>query len=313
MTMTPEEQAALATLHDRLRIILPEEYQDTYEDVLPVSMGSAALRLGADGQVAWDEMWESFCDLAMAGGPPHKGTLLEPATGAEVDAEPERYAQVVDEICRGVRLVTGLDVSRAPAPGWVRLRCLDEGMARWLLRAIVIENVSAHADGAALDLPAGPHFRLEKEIKNVVTVAAKTCHYWLGHTSRRKQQAIARLFSSMAQERPLVEPAIATDRVPGDDDDASTAAMAEAIQRATGWRRSNRRYAGWLGVECPAIHTAIWMMRALLVSNVLARREGTTLFAPVNRASDPDGATVVDALTLTQRLATLSPGVVPRM
>jgi sirohydrochlorin cobaltochelatase len=32
-----------------------------------------------------------------------------------------------------------------------------------------------------LFLPAGPTFRLDKEIKNVVTVIAKTHHYWKEH------------------------------------------------------------------------------------------------------------------------------------
>ena len=31
------------------------------------------------------------------------------------------------------------------------------------------------------------------------------------------------------------------------------------------------------------------MMRALVVSNVLSRREGTTLFVPLNAATDPHG------------------------
>jgi sirohydrochlorin cobaltochelatase len=32
-------------------------------------------------------------------------------------------------------------------------------------------------------LPAGPQFRLEAEIKNVVTAVAKTYHYWKEHMS----------------------------------------------------------------------------------------------------------------------------------
>ena len=31
------------------------------------------------------------------------------------------------------------------------------------------------------------------------------------------------------------------------------------------------------------------MMRALVASNVLSRREGTTLFVPVNSVTDPTG------------------------
>ena len=90
MTMTVEDRRALEALEVRLRAILPEEYQDAYEDVQPVSMGSAGLKYGADGKVAWNEIWATFCDLAMAGGPPHRGTLLEPGSRAAIDAQPDR-------------------------------------------------------------------------------------------------------------------------------------------------------------------------------------------------------------------------------
>jgi hypothetical protein len=45
------------------------------------------------------------------------------------------------------------------------------------------------------------------------------------------------------------------------------------------------------------------MMRAMVVSNVLARREGTVLFVPVNPASDPDGTRVSTTLLRIHRLA----------
>ena len=80
--MNVDDRAALDVLDLRLRTLLPEEYQDSYEDVQPAPMRSAGLKFDADGKVAWDEIWGSFCDLAMAGGPPHKGALLEPGTGA---------------------------------------------------------------------------------------------------------------------------------------------------------------------------------------------------------------------------------------
>ena len=77
------------------------------------------------------------------------------------------------------------------------------------MRAIVMENVAARRRGAILELPAAPHFRLEKEIKNVITVIAKTCHYWVGHIPHDQQQAIAELFITMAGESPLIEPDLA--------------------------------------------------------------------------------------------------------
>src|SRR5262249_3138978 len=151
--------------------------------IQPISMGSASLKYADDGKVAWDQVWTTFCDLAMAGGPPHKGSLLEPATAAAIDADPVKYDAVVAEICRGIGLAANLTAEPAPVPGWIQLRRLGQTMAQWLLRAIVMENVSVRFADQALLLPAGPHYRLEKEIKNVVTVVAKTSHYWQWHMS----------------------------------------------------------------------------------------------------------------------------------
>jgi hypothetical protein len=252
----------------RIRTLLPELYQDSYETLQPVPMRSAGLKFAPDGRVAWDEMWGSFCDLAMAGGPPHKGALLGPGLEAEIDADFDRYDEVADEIGRGIRLVTGLRAYVSPNPGWVRVSCPGDAMADWLLRAITTENVAARRHGSMLDLPASPRFRLEKEIKNVITVTAKTCHYWVGHVPRDRQQAIGELFLTMAAEAPLIEPS---------------------------WEGN---VAGWRGLECDGVPEAIRMMRALVASNVLARREGTTLFVPVNEAADPGGRRVASVLSM---------------
>jgi len=289
-------------LEDRLRIILPEDYHDSYEeDVQPVSMGSAGLRFDANGKVAWNEMWDTFCDLAMAGGPPHKGRLLEPASPAAIDAQPDRYAAVVQEIRRGIKMVTGLDVESAPTPGWVRVTCESEAMAGWLLRAITIENVAAQADGADLDLPASPDYRVEKEIKNVVTVIAKSCHYWQEHMLWTQQLAIGRLFDELAGESPLVVPDLSLEGPAAPH--ASVAHVAEMIRRDTGLPQSTHGYRGWLGVDCPTVRAAVWMMRLMLASNILSRREECTLFLPVNEARDPGGARVAGALALVHTLA----------
>jgi sirohydrochlorin cobaltochelatase len=44
-----------------------------------------------------------------------------------------------------------------------------------------MENVSVRREGPVLYLPAAPSYRLDKEIKNVITVVAKTYHYWCEH------------------------------------------------------------------------------------------------------------------------------------
>jgi sirohydrochlorin cobaltochelatase len=303
MTTNVDDRQALEALELRIKTILPEEYQDSYEELQPAPMRSAGLKYGADGAVAWNEIWGSFCDLAMAGGPPHKGTLLEPATRAATDADADRYRYVTQEICRGVRMSTGRDAQPSPVPGWIRVACLDQAMAGWLLRAIVMENVAARAQGATLDLPAAPHFRLEKEIKNVVTVIAKTCHYWLGHMPREQRRAIATMFADLAEESPLITPDLSTDGVTTDAHQAVIPRMTEIVRMHTGLGASSHRYAGWLGVDCPSVRSAIWMMRALVVNNILSRREGQTLFVPVNPASDPDGEIVARTLARVHELA----------
>jgi hypothetical protein len=297
-TLSHADRMALEELDARLKTILPEEYQDSYEGMEPVPMRSAGLKYASDGKVSWNEIWGSFCDLAMAGGPPHKGTLLGAGRPDEIDANPDRYAEVAEEICRGVMMTTLLDTNISSVPGWVRVSCLSETMAGWLLRAIVMENVAARADGMALDLPAAPHFRLEKEIKNVITVIAKTSHYWLEHMPRGQQRGIASLFARLARESPLIEPFSAAE-----GQEADAAALSAAIQRDAGLQTSSHSYTGWVGVGCPTVRIAIWMMRAMVAANVLARREGTTLFVPVNPANDPGGVRVARAFARAHRLA----------
>lgn len=164
--------------------MLPPRYRDGRK-ASPAPMRSAALLYDDEGRVAWNEVWRSFCDLALAGGPPHRGTLLEPALREEVRADPEAYARVVAEIARGLSLITQLPVVTDATPGWVGLVCPDEDMAIWLLRAITVENVSVRREGATLFLPAGPHFRVDREIRNVITAVAKTHHYWTEHRAAR--------------------------------------------------------------------------------------------------------------------------------
>jgi hypothetical protein len=160
--------------------MLPPRYRDG-APVCKTPMAAAPLRFDANGDIAWDEIWTDFCDLALAGGPPHRGTLLEPVSAADVQAEPIGYARVMAETARGLRMVSGLSVVTDGAPGWVGLVCDDESMAIWLLRAIIVENVSVRREANVLYLPVGPHFERDKEIKNVVTVVAKTSHYYAEH------------------------------------------------------------------------------------------------------------------------------------
>jgi hypothetical protein len=297
--------AALEDLDLRLKTILPSTYQDCYESVRPVSMGSAGLKFSADGRVAWDEIWGSFCDLAMAGGPPHKGKLLEPADAAAIAAAPADWARVTSEICRGIEMVAELPARICSRLGFIEVTCESPTMAAWLARAISMENVTALAEGATLYLPAGPHYRLEKEIKNVVTSIAKTCHYFLDHIFSDQQRRIAGIFAALDARHPLIQPACIGNGYDAAAQQAVIAIMAPAITTATGLPVSEHNYAGWIGFNCPDIASAVWMMRALAVSNILTRREGRTLFLPINPALDPNGALASALLVEVHELAQL--------
>lgn len=159
--------------------ILPPRYQINIPSAAP--MGAAALKYDSMGNADWGAIWTDFCDLALAGGPPHRGTLLEPINTDIVLVNPEGYERVVSELERGIFTVTGLPVIRSAALGWIGMECDSEDMALWLLRAIIVENISVRREDKVLYFPASPDFRLEKEIKNVITVIAKTTHYWKEH------------------------------------------------------------------------------------------------------------------------------------
>ena len=98
-------------------------------------------------------------------------------------------------------------------------------------------------------MPAGPNYRLEKEIKNVVTVIAKTCHYFADHLWSGQQRDIAELFAATETESPLVQPSVVGHDFEVDRHQALSSWMSEAILQATGLARSGPEYAGWLGVQ----------------------------------------------------------------
>ncbi|QDU18382.1 hypothetical protein [Urbifossiella limnaea] len=278
MRATPDRAAELAALDAKINALLPPRYQHCYGSVRTGSMGSAPLTFGPDGLVAWDRIWTTFCDLALAGGPPHRGTLLEPVDPKSVAAEPARYRTIADEIARAFALVTGLPVL-TDEPGWVGVRCESADMAAWLLAAVTAENVTARRRGDCLDLPAGPRFVLGKEVKNVVVALAKTCHYWSGHMP---DEWVAR----PDPPEPIGPPAAPV---------ADRAALVAPIA-AAGWPTESKRYAGWVGLECADEDAAVWLLRAVAVADVLVRREGATVYVPTG-ATPAEAERVAGVLT----------------
>jgi sirohydrochlorin cobaltochelatase len=134
-----------------------------------------------DGRPDWGAMWTSFCELALFGGPPHRGdadALRAPALPPESgDAGP-----ALGELRRGIWETTGLFAEPAD-PGWLAVTCDSPRMAAWLCASIILENVEARCEDERLYLPAGEAFTLKNEVKSVITVLAKTHHYWQQHVA----------------------------------------------------------------------------------------------------------------------------------
>jgi sirohydrochlorin cobaltochelatase len=164
--------------------------------------------------------------------------------------------------------------------------------------------VSARREHLALYLPASPAYRIEKEIKNVITVVAKTCHYWFDHIPKLQKWDIGQLFARIEAESLLIQPALFD---PRDFDECKRLSdkVVEAIRSATGLKASNQEYVDWVGTECSDIHKAIWLMRTTVVNNVVSRREGTTVFMPVNPVTDPEGETVLRTVRQVYSFATV--------
>ena len=293
LTLPDTAATALSALDAKINRLLPPRYQHCYRAVLPTSMGSAALKYAADGRVAWGEIWTSFCDLALAGGPPHRGRLLEPVPPEAVAAQPERHRAVVDELVRAIRLTTASAPVAGGEPGWVGVPCASLAEASWLRAAVVAENVSARLHGTVLQLPAGPDFRVEKEIKNVVVALAKVRHFWDGHLSDAQQAA----FRDSTFPEPA-SPAEAAALQYG----AAASALERRVAEATGRRGDGAAYSGWYGVACGSEEAAAWMLRATVVEGVLARREGNVLYLPVGAGPSAALERVADVFAAAWRL-----------
>lgn len=149
-------------------------------------MTAAPFKYNDDGSVNWGDMWDTFCVLAQAGGPPHRGTVLQAPTSP--DPTDPRYASVVQEIVRGVYEVSGLRATAAE-PGWIAVKTDSPGHALWLERAILSENVQVRSEGDILYVPASQEYTIKGEIKNVITVVAKTTHYWTEHVPPELKRA----------------------------------------------------------------------------------------------------------------------------
>jgi sirohydrochlorin cobaltochelatase len=175
-TLIPTVQGSLS-LHDTLVPAAPAS---------AAPMSSAPFVMREDGLPDWGEMWQSFCDLALYGGPPHRGEADALKASPPVNGKPaENGWDAIAEIRRGIWETTGLFAEPA-SPGWIAVSCHSTKMAAWLCACIILENVEARCEEERLFLPASPDFELKDQVKSVITVLAKTNHYWEAHVEEAK-------------------------------------------------------------------------------------------------------------------------------
>ncbi len=281
---TPADSLTWPDHEKKIETLLPDEYHTCNEPVSPSSMGSAGLKYDEKGQVAWAEIWTSFCGLAMGGGPPHRGTWLGPTGPPKPPEDAERCLEVGEEIRRAIRLISGMRTLNGPKPGWITVITASDAMALWLARAIVAENVVAHASGQQLHLPCGPDYRIPKEVKNVVVALSKGFHYWSGHLSGRQKNRAGELLCAANGPGPLLD---LNPFAPEWNRDALalwkkslSATLSEGLQLPV----ADSPYPDWIGVVCKDESMAGWFVRSVIAENLPARRECNVLFLPVGSA-----------------------------
>lgn len=145
-------------------------------------MSSAEFLWNDDGSPDWGAMWTGFCDLALYGGPSHRGLESALSVPSIEQLEDRSDIDAIVEIQRGIMETTGLESELDPnEPGWLKVTTFGPKMAAWISASIILENVSARSRDQYLYVPASPHFTLKDQVKSVITVVAKTNHYWQEH------------------------------------------------------------------------------------------------------------------------------------
>ncbi len=170
--------------------VAPMTGDDPIEVLQPVrvqtqGMAAADMVVDADGRPDWSAMWESFCELAYFGGPPHRGpdsVVRPPSRLADIPAPVAGEFDPVAEIRRGIYMTTGLFSEPSDEPGWLAITCRSRQQAAWMCACVILENVDARLDEEdRLLVPASADFTLKDQVKSVITVVAKVAHYWQMH------------------------------------------------------------------------------------------------------------------------------------
>jgi sirohydrochlorin cobaltochelatase len=179
------------TLDDMRAWVLLKTEGKGLEGVEPRAVSNAPMSAAPfvyrdDGRPDWAAMWQGFCELALYGGPPHRGPD-SPLEAEEGESDSMTLNDAIIEIRRGIFETTGLFSEPSP-PSWMAVTCNSKRMAAWMCAAIILENVDARCEDEVLYVPASPDFEMKNQIKSVITVVAKVNHYWQAHIA--EQQAL---------------------------------------------------------------------------------------------------------------------------
>ncbi len=130
-------------------------------------------------------MWDSYCALALDGGPAHRPTLLDFSAEVESAEAYDFYTEmdVAREIVRGIYEVSGRE-SVHGMPHTIMVFCRTSEEAIWMVGAMTAEGVGCRRfSELAIELPVRAEWTVEKEVKNVITAVAKCTHYWDQHVA----------------------------------------------------------------------------------------------------------------------------------
>lgn len=145
-------------------------------------MAAAPIVYDDSGKVAWDKMWDSYCNLAKEGGPSHRGKDQSIIKKSHITPETEEYRAAMNEALRGVGLIVPYKLSE-DNDGWITLELETSNKAKWFNEVINEENVEAKQNGKTILLPINDDFDVTHDVKSIITVVGKAHHYWKIHRS----------------------------------------------------------------------------------------------------------------------------------
>lgn len=140
-------------------------------------MKAAEMVYDENGNPQWDKMWSVYCNLAAEGGPSHRADV------DKISFPGNKFTyndSVKSEILRGLTLLNA-KVYKITDIGEIYIDLFFPKKADWFSKIINLENVESKSEDRYLVLPWSGEYKIDKEVKSVVTVWGKASHYWKEH------------------------------------------------------------------------------------------------------------------------------------